>query len=180
MWFKIGTRLPTSETHFQEGEPSLGTFLSEALTTDSYESLSTFDELIIFVTIGGRCLAHKQQSMIELVYGSGSDDFRDRQQWLHSLLTKSTLIIPRVSESLPTNPDPMHTFASMVAHTISMYFYKIQHSSPLNLVETSLDEKLEREALSAAYKIVDLLQAVEELGIFKVFIRSMFWRTPWA
>lgn len=55
-----------------------------------------------------------------------------------------------------------------------MYFYKIQHSSPLNLVETSLDEKLEREALSAAYKIVDLLQAVEELGIFKVFIRSMF------
>jgi hypothetical protein len=87
---------------------------------------------------------------------------------------KSTAIIPKVSESLPTDPDPMHTFASMVAHTISMYFYKIQYSSPREYVKTPLDEELEREALSAARKVVDLLPAVEELGIFKVFIRSVF------
>ena len=158
-----------AEEQFQSGQVSLKRFLSEEISADPEVNISSFTELIIFVTICGRCLSHKQQATVEPVYGSVSREFWERHQWLHSLLTTrlgDSSLQPILHGTLA---DPLRLFAKFVAHTTMIYLCRIPESLPWEepLKMQIISECHSKERV-AALKIVELTQYLDQVGILKV------------
>ncbi|KAH8805384.1 hypothetical protein F5884DRAFT_823098 [Xylogone sp. PMI_703] len=102
---------------FQNGLATVEGFLSELITADDREILKPFTECVVLATIYGRAFSHRQQSLVERVYGDVSQEFWDRHHWLVSILTNR---IQRLSLfGIPAREvvDLMQLFTRMVAQT---------------------------------------------------------------
>jgi hypothetical protein len=139
------------------------------ITTNDRKTVAPFTECIVLATICGRSLSHRQQSLVERVYGDVSQEFWDRHQWLVSILTKRTQILPFFSIPALEIVDPMQLFTRMMAPTAILYLFKIAESLLWGIDGPSaMLNKYEEQASSAAQDIVNLTHVIEQLSPFKV------------
>ena len=165
---QISTRLPAPEMDFQSDRPVLAGFLSEVIGASDTVNLSSFTECIIMATICGRSISHRQQSMVERLYGHVSQDFWDRHQWLDTILTQRIQVLSLQYHFPSEQVDPMLLFTNMVSHAACLYLTKIIKSMSLKTGE--FQPKIieyERRSLTAAQEIVHLARALSQLSCFK-------------
>ncbi|OJJ60482.1 hypothetical protein ASPSYDRAFT_87069 [Aspergillus sydowii CBS 593.65] len=164
--FVICTRLPAPEPDFQDENPRIGPFLSEAMASES--PLPAYTQLIIFVTICGRCASHRQQTLVESVYGSTNSDFWERHRWIHASLRQKLQLISYTSDATGWSSSPMHLFATMMAHATVIYLRNILRDF---LTEEDMNEEavcLYKDAQSAAAQVAILCRSLDSLSVFKI------------
>lgn len=159
------------EDAFQKGnldQSSLGSFLSEAMITDDKITRSPFTEMIILATICGRILAHRQQAVVENVYNSMPQDFRDRHSWLNKMLeTRIDLLVKNYSS--PFDSDCLLLFTKMLAQATVLYLCKSMEMMKWDTEEGKATvSAYKQRSLRASQQIVSLSQSLAELSFLKV------------
>ncbi|KMU87076.1 hypothetical protein CIHG_05016 [Coccidioides immitis H538.4] len=165
----ITIRLPSPEAAFENDQPTLMGFLSEAIAATEPIAPSTFIECIIMATISGRALAHRHQFLVDNIYLNTREDFWDHHHWINSILTRKMDIFTSEYPLRIQQTDPMLLFISMMWRTTVLHLCQtMEHAIPLT------DEKrpvvVEYMGLSsiAAQEIADLTKNISQLNRFKV------------
>ncbi|CAD0085710.1 unnamed protein product [Aureobasidium vineae] len=117
---QILTRLPAPEEHFQAGRLVDGAFLFEVLRGTDKRKLSSFNNLLILVTLWGRGLLSRHRQLIDRFYGneSAEPEFYHRLQWLESIIAQSEQIMAAHGTYNTDSLDSMLLFTNMVAHAM--------------------------------------------------------------
>ncbi len=173
----VSTRLPAPEMNFQSNKPFQTSFLSEAIAFSEHTTVSPFQKCIIVVTICGRAMTHHQQSKVECVYKSVSEDFWNRHQWLETLLTQQELILSLEYPSASEHVDPTMLFIDMTVHATVLYLYKIVESMPWKSeYYQELVLECQQRALTAALHMITLTKPLSQLSCFKVNLSLAYFR----
>jgi hypothetical protein len=144
-------------------------FLSEAIAAHDHAIRSSLTECIIWATICGRSMLHRQQSAVEHVYGNVSQDFWDRHHWLDTILTQRMQILLLHYPSASEHVDPLLLFTNMVAHTTILHLYKTIESMSWETDKYQfIINEYGKKSASAAREIVILVKALSPLSYFKV------------
>lgn len=144
-------------------------FLSEVIAASDHTVLTSFTECIIWATICGRGMSHRQQSAVERVYGNVTQDFWDRHHWLDTILTQRMQILSLHYSSASVHVDPMLLFTSMMAQTTVLHLYKTIESMSWEMEKSQLiATEYGKRSVSAAREIVILAKALSSLSYFKV------------
>ncbi|KAJ5646980.1 hypothetical protein N7490_003352 [Penicillium lividum] len=117
----ICTRLPSPDLQFQNGQPVLGGFLSEAMTEISITVQSPFNECLILLTICGRSLLQGQQQKISEVYGYTESGGLKQCHWLDELLTTRLQILAQFYPPPNEAYDTLLWLANILGHTAFVY-----------------------------------------------------------
>lgn len=161
------------EEDFQQSnldQSSLGSFLSEAMITDDKTTRSPFTEMVILATICGRILAHRQQAVVENVYNSVPQDFRDRHSWLNKMLeTRIDLLVMNYPSTFDS--DCLLLFTKMLAQATVLYLCKSMEMMKWDTEEgKATASTYKQRSLRAAQQIVSLSRSLAELSFLKVSI----------
>lgn len=154
---------------FQDGQPVLGGFLSEAMTEQSPRIRSSFNECVILATICGRSLFHGQQYHVLRVYEDVSPDWADQHRWLDTILTSRLNILSKYYP-LPTETcDPMLLFANIMGQATIIYLCKGMESVLWTIDDgKALAVEYQQRALAAAEQIISLAKVLMGFHLFKV------------
>ncbi len=147
-------------------------FLSEVIADSDHTVRSPLTECIIWATICGRSMSHRQQSTVERVYGNVSQDFWDRHHWLDTIITQRMQILLLYYPSASEHVDPLLLFTNMVAQTTVLHLYETIESmswetDKYQFIITEYGQK----SASAARKIVILAKALFPLSYFKASLK---------
>ncbi|KGO36756.1 Transcription factor, fungi [Penicillium expansum] len=164
----ICTRLPAPDMEFQNGQPVLGAFLSEAIMDVMPQTTSPFNECAILATICGRSLFQAQQYSVRFVYGDMAPNWTDQHQWLDNVLTNRLQILSQHYPSPTQVCDPMLSFAHIMGQASVIHLYKGMESIVWAVNEGALVLEYRRRALSAAQEIVKQAKGLIEFYFFKV------------
>ncbi|KAI1410605.1 hypothetical protein F5Y13DRAFT_181286 [Hypoxylon sp. FL1857] len=162
-------RLPAPELDFQNEQPTLTGFLSEAISARDPIATSTFTESIVVATVIGRALSHRQQSMMDNIYLNESRDFWERHEWINAILIQRMDLFSLNYPIAVQEADPMLLFISMMWRTTVLYMYQL-----VKAVIHPTDEKRSvladytRQSTIAAKEIVSLTNKLSQLNSFKV------------
>jgi hypothetical protein len=143
-------------------------FLSEVIAASDHTIRSSLTECIIWATICGRSMVHRQQSAVERVYGNVSQDFWDRHHWLDTILTHRMQLLLLHYPSASEHVDPLLLFTNMVAQTTILHLY-----TTIECMSWQTDKyhfiiaEYARKCASAAREIVILAKALSPLRYFK-------------
>ncbi|KAL4819970.1 fungal-specific transcription factor domain-containing protein [Aspergillus spinulosporus] len=166
---RVAIRLPCPEANFQNDQPILMGFLSDALAADTCIT-STFTECIVVATISGRALSHRNQCLAGELYFSAVDDFWNRHQWINAILTqRMEAFSVKYPLDMQQQTDPMLLFISLMWRTIILHLYQT-----MACVVPSHDEKRDlvteykKRSSAAAQEIVDLTNKLSHLNSLKV------------
>ncbi|KAI1085460.1 fungal-specific transcription factor domain-containing protein [Whalleya microplaca] len=162
-------RLPASEVDFQNEQPALVGFLSEAVTARDAMVTSTFTECIVVATVIGRALSHRQQSMVDNIYLNETRDFWDRHEWIHAILTQRMEVFSLNYPQALQEADPMLLFISLMWRTSVLYLYQLMKS----VVQPSEEKRphimdYTRQSSMAAKEVVGLTNKLSQLNCLKV------------
>lgn len=163
------TRLPAPEVDFQNEQPTISGFLSEAITTRDAISTSAFVKCIVVATVVGRALNHGQQSVVDSMYIQESRSFWERHEWINSTVVQQMDVFNQNCPTAAQEADPMLLFISMMWRTTVLYMYQLIKS----VIHTA-DEKRSvladytRQSTTAAKEIVNLTNKLSQLNSFKV------------
>ncbi|GKZ25831.1 hypothetical protein AbraIFM66951_002832 [Aspergillus brasiliensis] len=165
----ICTRLPASDSKFQNGYQELGPFLSEAMTDSTLQVRSSFTECLILVTICGRSLLQRQQCQISKAYGDMTLDWTEQRQWLDRLLVSRFQVLSQCYPAPTESNDPLLLFTHILAHATVIYYCKTmtQSDAPSNFTQSS-EFSYEHRALEASKNIIRLATTLPELPFSKV------------
>ncbi|KAI2916526.1 transcriptional regulator family: Fungal Specific TF [Aspergillus niger] len=165
----ICTRLPASDSKFQNGYRELGPFLSEAMTDSTLQVRSSFTECLILVTICGRSLFQRQQCQISKAYGDMTLDWTEQRQWLDRLLLSRFQVLSQCYPDPTESNDPLLLFTHILAQSTVIYYCKtmIQSDAPSNFTQ-SREFRYEHRALEASKNIIRLARTLPELPFSKV------------
>lgn len=165
---QIMMRLPAPEAEFQSSQPTVMGFLSEAMTANDQSYMSPFTECIILVTISGRALSHRHQSLVENIYVNVSEDFWNRHQWIDAILTQRMQILSLKYPPASQQADPLLLFTSMIAQTTVLYLYKtLKCVTPTTPENEAIVMQYQSSSLVAAQEIVNLTDTLTQLSCFK-------------
>ncbi|KAL2802925.1 fungal-specific transcription factor domain-containing protein [Aspergillus granulosus] len=166
---RVAIRLPCPEANFQNDQPILMGFLSDALATDT-SIASTFTECIVVATISGRALSHRNQCLAEDLYFSAAEDFWNRHQWINAILTQRMEAFAAKSPlEMQQQADPMLLFISLMWQTIILHLYQTMACViPSNDEKRDLITEYKKRSSAAAQEIVDLTNKLSHLNSLKV------------
>lgn len=167
---QIATRVPSSEVDFQSGRPSFTGFLSELVGGPLAPSHSSiFTELIVWSTVCGRVMAHRQQSIVERIYNNPPQSFWDRHQWLDSVISQRTQIFLLHYPDAAEHEDPLLLFVGMMAKLAVLDLCKTMESVPWNTESKQLIGMTYRaRSLTAAQEMGRLVKTLGHLSCFMV------------
>ena len=166
-------RLPAPEMAFQNDQPTVMGFLSEAITADDQCAMSPFAELIICATISGRALSHRHQSSVENIYvenvcTNAYQDFWNRHQWISTTLMQRIHILSNNYVPASQQTDPMLLFTNMLAQTTVLYLYNMMRFVTPGAIENrAVCMDYQRCSLAAVEEMVTLTKTLARLGCFK-------------
>lgn len=167
------TRLPAPEDNFESGRPIHMDSLHDAIALSGQDTLPSFAECVVILTIGGRCIIHRPHTLTETLYGNDSLEFWARYEWLNTTLDKRRRQLAQISPSPSTISDPMLVFTRIIAATIMIHLMEMlmrrslpaaQHRLPVD--SHSYEERL----VQAAREIVSLARPVTQLSCFKAHL----------
>ncbi|KAI1654624.1 fungal-specific transcription factor domain-containing protein [Daldinia decipiens] len=162
-------RLPAPEVDFQNEQPTVSRFLSEAITAMDAKCTSAFAECIVVATVVGRALNHGQQSVVDNMYIHESQGFWEQHEWINSTVVQRMDMFNQNCPTAAQEADPMLLFISMMWRTTVLYMYQL-----IKLVIHPSDEKRSvladytRQSTTAAKEIVNLTNKLSQLNSFKV------------
>ena len=158
-----------TDSELIRGQPIVMGFLPETITAEDQSAMSPFTEYIIMVTISGRALSHRHQSLAENVYINTSQDFWGRHQWISTDLTERMQNLSLKYAPASEQADPLLLFTNMVAQTTVLYLYKIMNSmTPATAENQAVMMDYQRCSLVAAQEMVNLAKTLVQLSCFKV------------
>ncbi|KAL7626110.1 hypothetical protein AAE478_002880 [Parahypoxylon ruwenzoriense] len=162
-------RLPAPEIDFQNEQPTMTGFLSEAITTRDAIGTSTFTECIVVATVIGRALAHGQQSMVDNIYLGETRGFWDQHEWINAILIQRMDVFSLRYPIAVQEADPMLLFISMMWRTAVLYMYQLVKSA-VAVQEEKRPAVMDytRQSTIAAKEIVSLTNKLSQLNSFKV------------
>ncbi|KAJ5953511.1 hypothetical protein N7454_000407 [Penicillium verhagenii] len=163
----ICTRLPGPDMEFQNGQPVLGAFLSEAIMDVMPQTTSPFNECVILATICGRSLFQAQQCSVRFAYGDIAPNWTDQNRWLDNVLNNRLQILSQYYPSPTQICDPMLSFAHIMGQASVIHLYKGMESIVWAVDEGALVLEYRRRALSAAQEIVKQAKGLTKIYIFK-------------
>ncbi|KAL6232513.1 hypothetical protein BDW75DRAFT_217723 [Aspergillus navahoensis] len=166
---RVAIRLPCPEANFQNDQPILMGFLSDALATDN-SIASTFTECIVVATISGRALSHRNQCLAGDLYFSAAEDFWNRHQWINAILTqRMEAFSTKYPLDMQQQADPMLLFISLMWRTIILHLYQTMACViPSNDEKRDLIMEYKKRSSAAAQEIVDLTNKLSHLNSLKV------------
>lgn len=106
----IRTRLPAPEVDFENSRPVCTEFLSGNITASDQRMSSSFTACIIFLTLWGRCMAHRQ--------GIQTDDTLElcaQYECLNDIVDTRRTQLQQYSSTVGVLADPMLVFACLIA-----------------------------------------------------------------
>ncbi|KAI0138706.1 fungal-specific transcription factor domain-containing protein [Hypoxylon sp. NC0597] len=162
-------RLPAPELDYQNEQPTLTGFLSDAISARDSIVTSTFTESIVVATIIGRALSHRQESVMDNLYLNEPQEFWDRHEWLNSALIQRMELFSMNYPVAVQEADPMLLFISMMWRTTVLYMYQL-----VKAMAHPTDEKRSvladytRQSTIAAKEIVSLTNKLSQLSSLKV------------
>ncbi|KAJ5490115.1 hypothetical protein N7453_010940 [Penicillium expansum] len=165
---------------FQNGQPVLGAFLSEAIMDVMPQTTSPFNECAILATICGRSLFQAQQYSVRFVYGDMAPNWTDQHQWLDNVLTNRLQILSQHYPSPTQVCDPMLSFAHIMGQASVIHLYKGMESIVWAVNEGALVLEYRRRALSAAQEIVKQAKGLIEFYFFKVCHTALLLQLTWG
>ncbi|KAG9764095.1 hypothetical protein KCU73_g1112, partial [Aureobasidium melanogenum] len=166
---QIMTCLPAPEAAFQRGQSVEAMFLSQVIAGGEGQTSSPFTDTILLVTMGGRCLSHQQNSSVQRPQSNFADEFLRRHQRLESaLLSQVAKTLARVEDESRFT-DSMLLFTVMTAHAtaLSLYTALLSCKSDSSGFEAAM-RSYEAKTSTSAYQILDLMQKLAELSLYKV------------
>ena len=162
---QVSTRLPTSESSFQNSERNVTSFLSDIMNGKTPAVLEPFAHCIVMATIHGRCLAHRRASKDSSRDPSG---FWTRQKPLASIVERLILQLRQSKTSSATERDPMLMFAHMLAYSAVIHLSSTAQRTSFHTVEHQLmADGAEQRAVRAVSEIVRLAKAVPSMWCLK-------------
>ncbi|KAH8800166.1 hypothetical protein F5884DRAFT_890900 [Xylogone sp. PMI_703] len=166
----VCTRLPALELEFQNEYPTSTCFLSEAIAYNEHSLFSPLAECVIMATIYGRTLSHYQVSIVEQIYGSGSQDFWLRHEWINGLLTQRLANFSLNYSKVTMLADPMLLFTFSLGQASILHLYKILE--PLEEMEQYRNKVLEyqKRAMLAAQEIAHLAKEHTKTSYLKCHV----------
>ncbi|KUI71295.1 Positive regulator of purine utilization [Cytospora mali] len=178
----IATRVPSSELDFQNGRPSFTGFLSELISSPLAPSQrSIFTELIVWSTVCGRVMTHKQQSIVERIYNNPSQGFWDRHQWLDSVISQRTQIFLLQYPDAAEHEDPLLLFVSMMSKLSVLNLYRTMESAPWDTENRQLTGMTYKaRSLTAAQEMGKLVKILGHLSCFMVHPFTAVALAGWA
>ncbi|KAJ5715236.1 uncharacterized protein N7483_012417 [Penicillium malachiteum] len=172
----ICTRLPSPEANFQNNQHIRTSFLEEAMSVSSVSQkglpLSPFAEIIILMTLHGRCMAHRRfcDTKRQPVNMNG-DDFWTRQKRLVAAVEQRMQIL---STTLPIHADssPLILLSHTLVHSAIIKLGHIAEnacggSSWRTVEQPGTTAVHERRAAAAAREMVRLAKQVPSFSCFK-------------
>ncbi|KAI0382683.1 hypothetical protein F5Y04DRAFT_287732 [Hypomontagnella monticulosa] len=163
-------RLPAPELEFQNEQPTMTGYLSEAIAARDAIPTSTFAECIIVSTVIGRALSHRQQSTVDNIYLNESREFWERHEWINNVLIQRMDIFSLNYPTAVQEADPMLLFISMMWRTTVLYMYQLIKSMihPTDEKRSSVLADYTRQSTIAAKEIVNLTNKLSQLNSLKV------------
>jgi hypothetical protein len=112
--------LPASEEDFQIGRQVESAFLFEVLQGLNRRHLSSFNNLLVLLTLWGRGLLYRHRRLVDRFYGNEGieQDFCHRYQWLDSIIAQTEQIMASYGTQSTDSLDSMLLFTKMVAQTM--------------------------------------------------------------
>ncbi|EED12116.1 conserved hypothetical protein [Talaromyces stipitatus ATCC 10500] len=164
----VAIRLPCPEANFQNDQPILMGFLSDALAPDTIIT-STFTECIIVATISGQALSHRNQCLVGDFYFSTTEDFWNRHQWIDGILTQRMEAFSAKYTTDMQQADPMLLFIGLMWQTIILHLYQTMTCAvPSNDGKRDLIAEYKKRSTVAAQEIVDLTNKLSQVNSLKV------------
>ncbi|KAB8239071.1 Zn(II)2Cys6 transcription factor [Aspergillus alliaceus] len=164
----VCTRLPAPEVNFQNGQPVVGAFLSEAIVDLDSQGTTPFNECVILATICGRSLFHVQQYNVRLAYGDMAPSWSEQHRWLENVLTNRLQTLSRSYPSPTQSCDSMLLFAHAMAQATALYLCKGGDSFLSAADDEMFIMEYRRRALGAAQQIVSLTKTLTEFNFLKI------------
>lgn len=120
------TRLPAPEEDFQAGRPVVTAFIFEVLQGTEKRKLSSFNNLLILMTLWGRGLLCRHRRLVDRFYGNESSepDFYHRIQWLDGIISQTERIMAAHGSYSGDKLDSMLLFTNMIGHTMLLALCK--------------------------------------------------------
>lgn len=170
MVWQIATRVPSSELDFQNGRPSFTGFLSDLIGSPlAPPHQSIFTELIVWSTVCGRVMTHRQQSIVERIYNNPSQNFWDRHQWLDSVISQRTQIFLLHYPDAAEHEDPLLLFVGMLSKLSVLDLCKTMESAPWDTESRHLTGMTYKaRSLTAAQEMGKLVKFLGHLSCFMV------------
>jgi hypothetical protein len=166
----ILTRLPMPESPFQCSQPLRTDFLAQVISSPPDHDLSPFSETIFWVTIAGRCLAHQQESAIDLVHGGCQiEDSVARYNALSAmLLQKLENASTTAGRMVDDSSEALQLFTNMVSQTALMLLFTAMPAHDVVPTASGGFHGVHVRALAASQTFAGLLQRLSEFSSFKV------------
>ncbi|KAI0010259.1 fungal-specific transcription factor domain-containing protein [Xylariaceae sp. FL0662B] len=167
-------RLPAPEVDFQNEQPTLMGFLSEAVTATARDGgmvTSKFTECIVVATVIGRALSHRQQSMVDNLYLSETRGFWERHEWISAILAQRMELFALNYPQALQEADPMLLFIGLMWRTAVLYLYQLMKSA---VQPAAAEDKrphiieYTRQSSIAAKEVVGLTNKLSHLNCLKV------------
>jgi hypothetical protein len=143
------------------------------------ESSATFApmvEVAILVTLYGRALSHANVSSVEQLYGSATEDFWVRHDWINATLTKRITSFSRDRSASSIYGEPMLLLAHVIQQTTTLYLYKTMEPFVIHQDCASRVLDYQRRAISAAREVAMVAKRLASFGTFKVSHTVTSWQ----
>ncbi|KAI1292984.1 hypothetical protein F5Y03DRAFT_15079 [Xylaria venustula] len=168
----VGTRLPVPEVDFQNGQPVITDYLSDALANGEPKFTSLFSECIVLATLHGRCIAcHKTLS------NENYHDLPRNARWRHESLAAAVERHVKLLGQSPMMPtverNPMLFFVHTLAHSAIICLSGVgvdQEKLAWQRVENnqiSMAMPYEQRASRAMSEMLRLVKALPSFSCFK-------------
>jgi hypothetical protein len=153
---------------FENGQATQSFSLSEAIASSDSTLLSPLAECVVLVTLHGRALSHFHISTVEQYYGSTTEDFWIRHEWIDSKLKDRAETFSLKYPNVSLFAEPMLMLVFMVLQATKLYLYKIMESIPVDEVSVAKVLDYQTQALKAAKEIANMTKKHAHAGYFNV------------
>ncbi|KUI60251.1 hypothetical protein VP1G_07468 [Cytospora mali] len=149
--------------------------------TLSEQLRSIFTELIVWSTVCGRVMTHKQQSIVERIYNNPSQGFWDRHQWLDSVISQRTQIFLLHYPDAAEHEDPLLLFVNMMSKLSVLDLYRTMELAPWDTESRQLTGMTYKaRSLTAAQEMGKLVKILGHLSCFMVHPFTAVVLAGWA
>jgi hypothetical protein len=161
------TNLPASNEAYERGHEETTTSLTEAMTSEGAQSLSSFAGIVVISCIFGRNLTHLHRTgPYDRPDDPENGEFWKRHRHLESVLSTMLLFLPEHLQIPQANKDPNVPFLNMNIHASVICLHQAailkaeKHKLDVSVIKTSVDR-----CHSSAEEIVNIMRLTSHVSV---------------
>jgi hypothetical protein len=167
------TRLPTPEANFQNNQPVVMDFLSDALSAKTPEMSSLFSECIILATLHHRCMLIRKTIHDTDIHRERLRHVWNKREPLALAIERRIKLLSQTPTSSPVERDPLLFFIHTLAHSAMICLglhREIKQGLSWDVMESNYSELghiYEQRTFEAVNEILRLVKALPSFSCYK-------------